>query len=464
MTENIIEIKKYFKEIACEFGADNSNSLSPSYVERNNTKPDALKDNGGYFGFVHQDEDPSGPFHDFGVWIFPNDKDKPWLLCIGVGSLGYKNDYEIASRPGIRRLLSKIISSEGFLKTDLTNIESSLPKTITANQKLQHIKKTLKSYSKVIHACEILDDPLSEISKSKIASFLAVYAKIRDWPTNNTQRNAVTKALLASFSSQKHDIIEVLKELLLKRKYIVLEGAPGTGKTRMARLLSEDLGAKLYFTQFHAETSYSDFVFGIRPDLENNELSYIFKEGIFHKALSAALADSSRPVCLIIDEINRANLSNVLGPAFYLFEYNRNEKQFEVEISEKLTLDALPENLYVIATMNTADRSLAVVDFALRRRFAWFKMKPECISSRSFHKKDFNAMQEIFYMYASNSEIDLQPGQAYFIAENDDDMKLRIEYELLPLIKEYLQEGLLASATEELNTYFLGRINKSLFD
>jgi 5-methylcytosine-specific restriction endonuclease McrBC GTP-binding regulatory subunit McrB len=136
----------------------------------------------------------------------------------------------------------------------------------------------------------------------------------------------------------------------------------------------------------------------------------------------------------------------------------------EIEISPGLKVTSLPKNLFVIATMNTADRSLAVVDFALRRRFAWYSLKPKPIRSGQFHKKDYNEIQSIFEWYASSSELSLQPGQGYFLANSDAEMENRIQYEILPLIKEYLQEGLLRTAKEEFNNYFAVRIKKTLFE
>ena len=460
----IQNIRQFIEEKAQEFGAKTDNEFNKSYIERNNTKQDALKDNGAYFGFIHPEEEAAGPYHDFSLTIFPNDQDKPWLVCLGIGSSGFKNDYELATYPGLRRLFSKLINEKGFCKSDFADIETGLPKTIAGSEELQHIKNTIKTYTKVLPACQIVENPESEEGKKIIAAFVAGYAKLRDWPSNKDHRKAISEALEPFLKSETIDEAEEIKSLLNERKYIVLQGPPGPGKTRTAKEVTEKIKAKTFFTQFHAETSFSDFIFGIRPDLNNKELSYKENLGSFTEALKYAQEHNSEKVLLIIDEINRANLSNVLGPIFYLFEHKMDKSNVEIEISPGFKVNKLPDNFYVIATMNTADRSLAVVDFALRRRFAWYTLKPKAIKSNKFFKEDFSRIQEIFDWYATSNELSLQPGQGYFIADSEAEMKNRIKYEIFPLIKEYLQEGLIRNAKEEFNNYFAVRINQSLFE
>jgi len=461
---SIDNIRQFIKDRAIEFGAKPDIEFNRPYVERNNTGQEALKDNGAYFGFIHPEEEASGPYHDFSLTIFPNEIEKPWLVCLGIGSSGFKNDYELATYPGLRRLFLKLIDERGFCKSDFADIETSLPKTITGSQNLQHIKNTIKTYTKVLPTCQIVDNPETDEGKKIIAAFVAGYAKLRDWPSNKDHRKAISEALEPFLKAEIIDETEQVISLLNERKYIVLQGPPGTGKTRTAKNVAEKIKAKTFFTQFHAETSFSDFIYGIRPDLKNKELSYKECLGSFTEALKYAMENVNEKVILIIDEINRANLSNVLGPIFYLFEHKMDISNVEMEIFPEFKINKLPVNFFVIATMNTADRSLAVVDFALRRRFAWYSLKPKVISSKQFYKDDFSKIQEIFDWYASSNELTLQPGQGYFIADNEDEMKNRIRYEIFPLIKEYLQEGLIKDAKEEFNNYFATRINQSLFE
>ena len=460
----IENVREFIKEKAQEFGAKTENEFNKPYVERNNTGHDALQDKGAYFGFIHPEEDASGPFHDFSLTIFPNDQGKPWLVCLGIGSSGFKNDYELATYPGLRRLFSKLIDEKGFCKSDFSDIETGLPRNITGHSELEHIRNTIKTYTKVLPACQIIDDPENEEGKKVITAFIAGYAKLRDWPSNNAHRKAVLEALQPFTETCDIDDTDRVEKLLTERRFIVLQGPPGTGKTKASKDVASNLHAKTFFTQFHAETSYSDFIYGIRPDIQSTELNYIEKPGVFTEALQYAMGNPDEKTVLIIDEINRANLSNVLGPIFYLFEHKMDSSNVEIEISPNFSVSQLPENLFVIATMNTADRSLAVVDFALRRRFAWYTLKPKPINSTKFYKKDFMSIQEIFDWYAASNELSLQPGQGYFIASSDEEMSNRIKYEIFPLIKEYLQEGLLSNAREEFNTYFMTRIKQSLFE
>lgn len=460
---SIEEIINYTKTAMNDFGAKEEN-----YVFRNNTVSQSLEQGDAYFGFISSGEELKGPYHDFSLVIFPSKDDKPWLIALGVGTLGFKNDYDLASAPGVKRLFSSILSQEGFCKSSFLDIETDLPKLF--KKKLSHLPKALKDYSKLLVACDIVSYPLSEEDKNIIRKFIAAYARLREFPTNEMQKKILEKALKESEKETRDEETEVF-ELLDKRRFVVIQGAPGTGKTRLAKIIAKKFTKTPFFTQFHAETSYSDFIFGIKPKLKAGEIGYKAQEGVFYKSLKAAIDKPEEKTVLIIDEINRANLSNVLGSIFYLFEYqldgDKDDNSIKVEIGDEFSISRIPSNYYVICTMNTADRSLAVVDFALRRRFAWYTLKPHTIlppKNKEFFKEDFSRFNSIFNWYASSEELSLQPGQAYFIADNEEGMKNRIKYELLPLVREYLAEGLLVNAKDEFAKYFYDRIDEVLFE
>lgn len=458
---SIESIREFIKKKAEQFGAKDDHK---SYIERNNTSAEALQDKGAFFGFIHPEEEASGPYHDFSLVVFPSHQEKAWLICLCIGSSGFKNDYELASFPGVRRLFSKLVNEKGFCKTDFSDLETGIPKSISKHTELEHLKNTIKTYSKVLPVCQIIESPENEEGQRTILGFVAAYARLREWPSNQEQRKAVSDALKPFETTSSTKDIDEITDLIKERKFVVLQGPPGTGKTRAAKEVSKKLNAKTYFTQFHAETTYSDFIHGIRPNVNTTDLSYTEKIGSFSEALQYAIAKPEEACLLIIDEINRANLSNVLGPIFYLFEYKMSTSDIEIEIYPNFKIKELPQNFMVIASMNTADRSLAVVDFALRRRFAWYNMKPQIINDPQFRKEEFIEMQEIFNWYASSDELQLQPGQGYFIASNESEMKKRIRYEIMPLIKEYLQEGLMRNAKEEFDLFFKNTIQQSLFE
>jgi hypothetical protein len=462
-TDTINEVIKFVKDKAVEFGAITEGDRA-SYVFRNNTGAEALKDDGAFFGFIQPTEEPAGVYHDFSLVLFPSSKEGlPWLICLGIGTGGFKHDYELARIPWPRRLFGKLVDSKGYVKSDFTDLESRWRLNFRQRPEISHLKRTIERYNKVLPVAKIIDDPLSEEGRQIIERFVAAYAQLREWPRNESHKKAVKKALQDVDFAEKNLKTDELIALLGRRKFLVLQGAPGTGKTYLANRIAENMRAKTFLTQFHAETSYSDFVYGLYPTTVAGQLVYEGIEGDLTKAIRYAQENPKDKVLFIIDEINRANLSSVLGPVFYLFEYQSGSRTIEINLSPTLSISKLPDNFYVVATMNTADRSIAIVDFALRRRFAWVNLVPERINSNDFYNGYFSEIGQIFYKYADDFELNLQPGQGYFLADGEEEMKDRIRYEIFPLIKEYMDEGLLLAAKEEFNHFFQETIEISLY-
>ena len=469
-----------FKEVcaqAKEMGMEHKNEghqiedPTGNTIVRNKLQEKAFTDGAAYWGFLNPEEETSGQYSDFSFVVFPDDYSdmKTCVVCLGVGSSGFRNDYHLAALPGIRRMFLKLKGQNTFFKASFNDIESVSTDLIN-EIKTSHPKLTtvIHKYRKVLPACCIVD--LQKNGIKIIYAWLATYAKIRFWATNEDQRRVIENALSEISHSEAHNEENDIKALLKKRKYIVLQGAPGTGKTYTALNIAKGYD-QTFFEQFHAETTFSDFVYGIEPNMSEDmsQPQFKAKTGILYQAVKYAIEHKDEKVLLIIDEINRANLSNVLGPVFYLFEYQTGERNVEISVGD-MKLTQLPDNLYVIATMNTADRSLAVVDFALRRRFAWYTLRPHEIKpgdGKKFMKETYNKFADIFFQYATDDELNLQPGQSYFIVganKSAEEMKERMIYELLPLMKEYLTEGYLLKAKDAFCDLFLKETGKLMYE
>ncbi len=242
------------------------------------------------------------------------------------------------------------------------------------------------------------------------------------------------------------DDLADMRALLSRKRNLILQGSPGTGKTFCARRLAwAYMGSKddsrITFVQFHQSTTYDDFVCGYRPDGNGG---FIIKDGPFVKACRLAAADS-RPHFVIIDEINRANVSKVLGDLLMLIEADHRGESVLLTVSGKHL--EVPENLYILGMMNTADRGLALIDYALRRRFAFFEMAPalahplflEQLKDCSDPRMDelVKATREVNRDIADDAALGpgFSIGHSYFCGAEDTRLVLR--YELAPLIREY---------------------------
>src|SRR5450759_152530 len=196
--------------------------------------------------------------------------------------------------------------------------------------------------------------------------------------------SSARKRELADYTNSTTEQIGELEELVREKQQIVFEGPPGTGKTFVAEAfarywtgneLDGDLDDHVVVVQFHQSYGYEDFVQGIRPKTKSGRLAYELKDGIFKDLCGEAEGRLDERFVIVVDEINRGNISRVFGELLYLLEYRKKTVRLAYE-EKGAPLFSIPENVYVLATMNTADRSLAQVDYALRRRFYFYELAP----------------------------------------------------------------------------------------
>jgi len=226
--------------------------------------------------------------------------------------------------------------------------------------------------------------------------------------------------------------------------------------------------------QFHPSYNYEDFVRGIQVDTDNGEknagqVQYQTKDRVFAKMCKAAQDNPSQAYVLIIDEMNRANLPAVLGELIYGLEYRGAEVQTPYAVNNKTGL-VVPENLFVIGTMNTADRSIGHIDYAIRRRFAFIDVLPNPNVVPKDAKKHFVSVQKLFLKDYKLENKDgqeenfknaatLSPeyeanhvriGHSYFMASSKGELNLKMQYEVLPILREYAQDGILDDSVDGL--------------
>lgn len=467
--ELLEKVIKSAESFGCKISKNNGEKGNA--ILRKNIESTAFTDGKAFFGFINPEEDYSGAYADFSFVVFPQQEDGECIISLGVGSLGFKNDYSLAALPGLRRSYMRLSKNDGksFIKTSFLDIEEPSKDLLEAvRESYPELRNVIEVYKNVLPASRIIN-PDIENDYFVLEAWLAKYAEYRAWASNQSQRKNIQKAInrIENIDSVDHE--KNVNGLLQKRHFVVLQGAPGTGKTHTALNIANNYD-KVFFEQFHAETTYSDFVYGIKPELDSDIIKYTSNKGVLYNSIDYASNHSDEKVLLIIDEINRANLSNVLGPIFYLFEYQSGDRNTSITIGD-LTINNFPKNLHVIATMNTADRSLAVVDFALRRRFAWYTLTPQIIgfetgAQKTFHKDLFMRFNSLFDKYATDEELNLQPGQSYFITSvnsAEEEMKDRMIYELMPLMKEYFSEGFLLKAKNEFCQLFYQETNIQMY-
>lgn len=248
---------------------------------------------------------------------------------------------------------------------------------------------------------------------------------------------------------------DTLKNLLLKKQNVIMQGAPGVGKTFAAKRLAYSImgvkdESRVEFVQFHQNYSYEDFIMGYKPCGTGFEL----QNGIFYKFCQKAANNPDVPYFFIIDEINRGNMSKIFGELLMLIE--KDYRGTKATLAYNGLPFAVPRNLYIIGMMNTADRSLAMIDYALRRRFSFFAMEPgfetdgfksymDSLKDDTFHAliEVIVALNQVIVKDASLGK-GFCIGHSYFCGQKKVDeeemigwMSSVVDYDIIPMLEEY---------------------------
>jgi len=288
---------------------------------------------------------------------------------------------------------------------------------------------------------------------NRLEAFSVVWHLVNELPTLGSY-SSETKTLRTLSGRLLLDIefLEEIETLLEDKRQVIFQGPPGTGKTYVAQALAEhyaEPGGRVTFVQFHPSYAYEDFVRGFRPkSTDSGQAGFTLQDGPLLRAAEMARDEPGAMHFLIIDEINRGNIAKVFGELYFLLEYRDREISLLYEKEPGETF-ALPDNLFFIGTMNTADRSIALVDLALRRRFYFVEFHPDDDSVKKVLPKwlernapDMSWVAKVVEHanYKLKQDRHAAIGPSYFIKENlDRDSVCRIwKHSVLPYIEERL--------------------------
>jgi 5-methylcytosine-specific restriction protein B len=422
-----------------------------------------------FAALIHPSNPESGPYGGMSFVIFPI-ANAPSLLAMGVGTQGLSPDEEILGRPGHGRKVQAICSwlnnrhgnFVAWAKQDPVRTDLDLPDEVRRQFPLY--EAAFRKYGKVIYGFFAPTDDRIAAQDGLNALLDLAFEERGVEPLVSAKENA---EMLRSeyFAHLFMDVSESdIAALLEKRRYLIIQGPPGTGKTRMAQeLLANTYDKRGTSIQFHPNTTYENFVGGLSPVSSERGMGFSFapKPGALMQAVEAANRQPGKPYLLHIDEINRADLSKVLGEAIYLLEA-QSDRPRQITLSYDFGAPSkdrlqLPTNLHILGTMNTADRSIAIVDVAVRRRFGFVSMWPQIavvqLRGGSLMQEAFRRLLSLFVEYATPEALNLVPGHSYFLVHDDAEAARSLRINLIPLLREYLAEGHVAGFSDSIRAY-----------
>lgn len=415
---------------------------------------------------LYEDKTPEGP--DIHGYWWLNANPKIWSYSnIGIGET---QSYTLYNENGNkRRIFQNFLDAKagdlmiGYESTPVKQIVAIAKVTKENDGEKLYFEKieglatpvdyiTLKSFHE-LENMEYFTSPQGSLFKLTKSEFDIIMDLIRE------ENPVVQKETVEAYSKENFleevymtgKRFDTLVSLLKNKQNLILQGAPGVGKTFTAKRLAyavmkEKDDSRIEFIQFHQNYSYEDFIMGYKPDGEG----FVLQNGIFYRFCQRAANLPNKPFFFIIDEINRGNMSKIFGELLMLIE--KDYRGTKATLAYNGMPFTVPRNVYIIGMMNTADRSLAMIDYALRRRFSFFEMEPGFNSDGfkayqvSFDNETFNTLIECIKELNKEIATDNSLGKGFCIGHSyfggqiectDEWMMEVVEYDILPMLNEY---------------------------
>jgi 5-methylcytosine-specific restriction enzyme B len=425
-------------------------------------------ENAPYAALINKNNPTTGAYGGISLVISPSQDGNSILIGFCAGTNGIAPDEDILGLPGhmrfIRALSQDLSAMEGVFawhKADPTLVDEKQKVFKRIPEELTPFSSFWKKYQHVMYAVVICQAAHLKQAEQAFLTMLDHCVELR----GGIIKAAFTKQSNENLLRLKKQYFKSIglseaKALLNTRRYLVLQGAPGTGKSHISQaLLTHHYSGNGISIQFHPSFSYEQFVGGLSPIEKQGQFGFEPRAGILMQAVKAANQTPEKSYLLHIDELNRADIARVLGESLYLLEPHSTRElklayDFGAPWGNALTL---PDNLHILCTMNTNDRSIASLDLAIRRRFAFATLWPQAdvvmAQADDFISTAYCNLEDIFFENANEGSLPLMPGQSYFLAPTAYERLKKLHYELIPLLRHYLESGLLGECFEQIHAY-----------
>ncbi len=424
-----------------------------------------------FAALIQPDNPSSGAYAGTSFVIFPR-SGGPALVGLVVGTDGLGADSEILGRPGHARkchAIARWLNAEhemtvAWAKPDPTQQGDAIPSLVSQTAAFRPHENALAKYGNVVY---LLYAPTGDrqLAGRAVAAILDLLMEERKVPVLQSVREdavGLHRQWLEHMlpTVEESDVCAALDA----HRYVVLQGPPGTGKTRMALTIAQTrFAGRASVVQFHANTTYESFVGGLAPVVTADRGALVFapRAGVLLRCIARCNEDPAADYLLVVDEINRADLAKVLGEAVFLLEPRPEfPRTIELEYSYPEiggSSVTMPPNLRILGTMNTADRSIALVDVAIRRRLAFLDMWPRLdVVDPDLCPLGAEAFRLLLGLFVDDAPADvfhLMPGHSYFMGVSDHEVRPKLRNGLMPLLQEYLSQGFVAGFASQVRTY-----------